>query len=377
MNKVCAASLLLLLPTMVVAAVVSGVQEAEETELASMRDRISWHEANLHLADLRQKKLSDSLTDYGTLKASNRVHKLRTELGGMKEEISKLQSTAAQVAERLQLSQLDVAATIGRFYRTGYSMLWDALMPNTEFATIRRLAIVDEYIRVTAQSALQKHLNEIATQKSLHRDYSELQQRIEQQEKQLLGILRQDAVVHGRRSQNHGRLQQVVHENKLSLDMLYQQELQLLAQMRHKNLDPEKQHAARDVLQQEFADQKGKLLWPVRGTVRKSKSPSAEADWAGVFIDHQLEQPVQAVSDGRVVFADNFKPIGNMVIIDHGDGFMSLYAHNADTSRRPGDWVAKGDTIASVVEVAATSDSVLYFEIRHHGNPLNPAQWCH
>ena len=82
-----------------------------------------------------------------------------------------------------------------------------------------------------------------------------------------------------------------------------------------------------------------------------------------------------AVHHGRVIFADWFRGKGLLMIIDHGNGYMTLYAHNQSLLRETGDWVSAGETVAAVGNSGGLDHSELYFEIRHLGQPLNPKYW--
>ena len=128
-----------------------------------------------------------------------------------------------------------------------------------------------------------------------------------------------------------------------------------------------------------FASLKGKLAWPVKGDVRKlfgHKKPPSNLRWQGVVIKAPEGNNVRAVSHGRVAFADWLRGMGNLIIIDHGDGYLSLYGHNQSLFKSAGDWVEAGDVVASIGNSGGQSKPGLYFEIRKKGKPLNPARWC-
>ncbi|MDH3949145.1 MAG: peptidoglycan DD-metalloendopeptidase family protein, partial [Gammaproteobacteria bacterium] len=83
-----------------------------------------------------------------------------------------------------------------------------------------------------------------------------------------------------------------------------------------------------------------------------------------------------AVSRGRVAYADWLRGYGLLVILDHGDGYMSLYGHNQSLLKEVGDWVEADEAIANVGSSGGQQSAGLYFEIRHNGRPANPASWC-
>jgi septal ring factor EnvC (AmiA/AmiB activator) len=124
---------------------------------------------------------------------------------------------------------------------------------------------------------------------------------------------------------------------------------------------------------------KGKLPWPIIGPILNSYG-SARMDgamqWQGVVIGAREGQQVHAVSYGRVAFADWLRGFGLLMIIDHGDGYMSLYGQNQSLDKTTGDWVEAGDVIANVGSGENNDSSGLYFEVRHQGEPSNPALWC-
>jgi septal ring factor EnvC (AmiA/AmiB activator) len=123
---------------------------------------------------------------------------------------------------------------------------------------------------------------------------------------------------------------------------------------------------------------KGKLRLPVKGVVSNrfgSRRPDSTVLWKGLFMRAAADQPVKAVAAGRVVFADWLRGFGNLLIIDHGKGYMSLYGNNDTLYKQVGDEVQGGDTVAAVGNSGGNEDSGLYFELRHQGKPLDPMQW--
>lgn len=128
-----------------------------------------------------------------------------------------------------------------------------------------------------------------------------------------------------------------------------------------------------------FAERRGKLSWPVAGSVLHrfgSKHELGDLTREGITLAAAAGTAVTAVHHGRVVFSDWLGNSGQLLIIDHGDGFMTLYAHNQELLKTEGDWVATGETIATVGNTGGQRDSALYFEIRRNGKAENPVNWC-
>jgi len=128
-----------------------------------------------------------------------------------------------------------------------------------------------------------------------------------------------------------------------------------------------------------FAKLRGKLRWPSRGRLATrygSARKVGKLKWQGVNISAPEGTEVSAISHGRVAFSDWLRGFGLLTIIDHGDGYMSLYGGNQSLFKEVGDWVEAGEVIASVGKSGGRKDAALYFEIRHNGKPSNPLKWC-
>jgi septal ring factor EnvC (AmiA/AmiB activator) len=128
-----------------------------------------------------------------------------------------------------------------------------------------------------------------------------------------------------------------------------------------------------------FAQLRGQLPWPVAGKAVNrfgSQRGNSPLRWQGINIAAREGETVRAVHGGKVVFADWLRGSGLLLIIDHGDGYLTLYAHNQSLLRRVGDSVRAGDAIATVGSSGGQAQAGLYFEIRHRGVPNDPAAWC-
>lgn len=127
-----------------------------------------------------------------------------------------------------------------------------------------------------------------------------------------------------------------------------------------------------------FISLKGKLPLPVKGKITNkfgSKRADSPVIWKGLFVQSAATQTVYAVAPGRVIFADWLRGFGNLLIIDHGEGYMSLYGNNETLYKQVGDELQRGDTIAAVGNSGGNENYGLYFELRHEGIPLDPATW--
>ncbi len=131
--------------------------------------------------------------------------------------------------------------------------------------------------------------------------------------------------------------------------------------------------------QEPFGKRKGRLAWPSSGKLLArfgTKRARSDQTWRGVLINAPPGSEVRAVSHGRVAFADWLRGFGLLIIVDHGEGYMTLYGHNQSLFKETGEWVQGGEAIASVGKSGGQESTGLYFEVRKDGRPLNPSQWC-
>ena len=135
-----------------------------------------------------------------------------------------------------------------------------------------------------------------------------------------------------------------------------------------------------EVQREPFELRRGHLPWPLlEGRLRASFGSSkegSELSLDGVLLAANEGEEVRAVYDGRVVYADWLRGFGMLLVIDHGDGYMSLYGHNETLLKEVGEWVAAGEVIALSGNSGGRDEPVLYFAIRRNGEPLDPATWC-
>jgi septal ring factor EnvC (AmiA/AmiB activator) len=128
-----------------------------------------------------------------------------------------------------------------------------------------------------------------------------------------------------------------------------------------------------------FADQRGDLPWPVEGELSAHFGDKRVEDgairWDADLIEAPAGTPVRAIYHGRVLFANWSSHMGLTVIIDHGDGYWSLYGHNGALTRDINDWVQAGDVIAEVGNTGGRAEPALYFSILKDGAPVDPADW--
>jgi len=194
---------------------------------------------------------------------------------------------------------------------------------------------------------------------------------LEKQQRAELADLEQ---ARSRRSQVLASLEAESHSRAQSLERLRSQQAGLEKLLRELRRATEKFPVDGN---DAFAHLRGKLAWPVNGRVvaRFGESRAGGLKWEGLLVATERGAPVRAVYQGRVIYADWLPGLGLLTIVDHGDGYMSLYGHNERLHKAVGERVAAGDTIASAGDSGGSSRPELYFEIRRSGKPVDPRPW--
>jgi septal ring factor EnvC (AmiA/AmiB activator) len=135
-----------------------------------------------------------------------------------------------------------------------------------------------------------------------------------------------------------------------------------------------------DIRRAPFPERRGRLTWPLlHGEVLAefgTLKPDSELRWDGVLLAARQGEEVRAVHDGRVIHADWMRGFGLLMVIDHGEGYMSIYGHNEALLKETGEWVATGEVIALSGDSGGRAEPMLYFAIRHNGKPQDPSDWC-
>lgn len=186
---------------------------------------------------------------------------------------------------------------------------------------------------------------------------------------------RQTALVSAQseRQANLKNLQKQLNSTKSSINYLKENQQTLITTI--EELEKEKN---KKVELLGLNNSEGKLNWPSRGKLEHTfgQRKHGGIDWKGVLIGAKEGSNINSVHNGQVVFADWLKGYGWVIVVDHGEGFMSLYGHAQTLLKDVGDMVREGETVALVGQSGGQASSGLYFEMRHKGRAVNPEKWC-
>lgn len=354
-------------------------RQLKEAELAKLRTAIESLREDLDQVRQRHGRLSDELREtesrIGRLGKSLRrfdreVEERRQHLGALQEQKTALMRTVARQRSGLA-GQIRAAYLMGG---QGYTKL---LLNQKEPATLGRVLVYYDYFnRARAQriSTLEE------TRRRVEALEAEIGAEMARLEDLRAGRLAEKRSLEESRRERRAllvRLKGELNTKDQRLEGLLGDERELKALLDTLKEVLDDLPAGDD--RQPFARLRGRLRWPAPGPLQAAfGAPRGQGKlrWEGVLIRAPEGQEVRAVSRGRVAFADWLRGYGLLIIVDHGDGYMSLYGHNQSLFKETGDWVETEEVIATVGASGGQEREALYFEIRHNGAPQDPARWC-
>jgi len=362
----------------------------KQQDLESLRQRIASLQQEMEKTSDSKTETADALRESErAISNSNRtLYKLNKQQREANSVLGQYQQQSTQLSREMQGQQLLLAQLLNQQYLGGKQEYFKLLLNNRDPNQTARELRYYEYIAQSRAAWLKKMRDNLsklssvaaqARQKNIELAAMQAEQALQKQnllkEKNAhQQVLKRIALQLKQQRREIGNLQR--DENHLS--KLLQNLSHIVAQP--KTSTPQKNNTPRvePIRRTAFLSLKGKLALPVNGKITNnfgSKRPDSPVIWKGLFIKAAASQMVSAVAAGRVIYADWLRGFGNLLIIDHGAGYMSLYGNNETLYKQVGDELQGGDTIAAIGNSGGNENYGLYFELRHEGNPMDPAKW--
>ncbi len=349
-------------------------------ELTELRARINALQERLQAARSQESKLSTQVREVEQRigRATRSLRSVSTKLKDQERRLAESQRKYAAVSQELESERNLLARQIRAAYILGRQEQMKLLFNQEDPARLGRTLTYYRYLN-------QKRLVRIDRVETALQRAAQLQEQIAYQREELAQTeaSRADevALLAKERLHREGLLRKLRAEIRDQGDELADLQKD---EKRLQQLVKELSRALADLTQagprhEPFAKLRKKLSWPVAGKLMARYGDRREVGnlrWRGAFIAADANQDVRAVSNGRVAFADWLRGFGLLIIIDHGDDYMTLYGHNQALFKEVGDWVEPGEVIASVGDTGGMAKAGLYFELRHKGEPQNPQTWC-
>ncbi|WP_049723236.1 murein hydrolase activator EnvC family protein [Gilvimarinus polysaccharolyticus] len=319
-----------------------------------------------------QQDLEQSETKIGELE--EKVETINDEIKTQDADLQSLQQQQRTLEGNRQVQRTQIASQVRNAYRSGPQSPLRLLLNQQSPERITRLSKYHDYLLATRNDKLKSYVATLEKLSQLKPQIIAQRDGLHEQRKQLSARQRQLTEQQKARTSTLAKLAQVI-DNKDAQLVAERQDGKRLQALLDEMTTSIGQAAPAGTA---FSRLRGQLPWPTDGKLRHrygSDRVGNQLAWEGIVIDASTGTPVQAVHSGHVIFAEYLRGHGLLIIVDHGEGYMSLYAHNQTLLKRPGDPVRGGEIIARVGDSGGQSYSGLYFEIRHNGQPTNPSTW--
>lgn len=381
------------MPGAAVAASPAKTQEEAREQQRELRERISALQKKLAAAEETKTEASDALRESEqAISAANReLRDLNRQSRESGAKLGELRKSSQNTGNTLRTQQDLLGRMLRQQYLQGQS---DALRlvlsredPNEMTRQLHYLAHIAR-ARARLVDGLRSNLREIdrlqaeiaeeaAAIARIAAEQTAQKKRLEREKRVRAGVL--SRVSRDIRSQQREMRAMQANENRLTrlVDQLAKLVVRKPAAGSRPRLRTEALPSSRND-DSPFATLRGKLALPVRGELgSRFGSPRSDGGvtWKGLFITARSGDDVRAVADGRVVYADWLRGFGNLLIVDHGDSYMTLYANAEALLKQVGDVIRGGEPVATVGNSGGNAESGLYFEMRHEGRPFDPLNW--
>ncbi|HEX5340654.1 MAG TPA: peptidoglycan DD-metalloendopeptidase family protein [Gammaproteobacteria bacterium] len=353
---------------------------AQQHKLDQLRSRINVVQTRMERDVDRRSAVQGELrgSERAIARAATQLHELDGQVAVAQKRLAALQQEQARKQAALDKQKAALAAQIRAAYAEGRDSELQLLLNAEDPASIGRILAYYDYLNQARATRIQAVRSELETLAALNAQVKTQLADVSRLRDRRAGALAQMQVRRNARKQLLTRINSDIHDRNAELAHLRHDEQSirdLLASLRQalSDIPPDLEKTRR------FASLRGHLPWPVTGKLTHrfgeplvGKRLPAQGD----LIAAPMGTPVHAISWGRVVYADWLPRFGLLVILDHGDGYMSIYAHNQSLYAQVGDWVHPGQLIATLGDSGGQERPALYFEIRHGSQSLDPRKWC-
>ena len=306
--------------------------------------------------------------------SAGELDRIRERLDAQRERTRALQRETRAAQDRLAAEREALAAQVRASYLAGRQEMLQLLLNQEDPAQLGRMMVYYGYLNRARSERVQAVGAQMASLAELARESERAVEALAALEAAQAGELERLGRARDERRQLIARIERDIDEAGGEVQRLRDEERRLAelvaeleALLAGFPVDPEVR----------FGSVRGRLPWPVAGSLISDYGDArgGQLRWNGLVVGAPAGTPVRAVFHGRVAYADWLPGLGLLVILDHGDGYMSLYGHNEVILKASGEWVTPGEAIAQVGDSGGQARNALYFEIRLDGEPLDPGPW--
>jgi len=347
----------------------------EQSDLDSIQQQIKNKQAKISQQLEVAKKLQDNLKEVELQIATSikELNKIETSLAKNQQQLSVLSKQQKAYLTSLEQQKSVLAKQIRSAYMTGNYDFAKMLLNQQDAANFERTITYYQYLNKARKSQIDSFNLLVKDLQKVNAKLIDNQTEL----KQLKGKqLEQQQALQANQTEREKTLvtmQNAIESEEAKIAQLQINEKNLLEALTRAQQQVNKQ----DVTLSGLSALKGRLLMPAKGNLRKmfGRFRQGQIKWKGVVINGTSGDSVIAIHHAKVLYSDWLRGFGLVTVLDHGDGFMSLYGHNQALLKQAGEAVQAGEAIALLGQSGGQSRPNLYFEIRHKGRPINPVDW--
>jgi len=353
-------------------------RQATEKELVTLQKKIKQlqkNQSNKRTSLTKEQKALKAI-DVDIGQSRKNLEQTRVKLRTSSSRLKGLQKQQKQLNKNKIVQQQALKNQIQAAHAGGKQEYLKLLFNQEDPGKVGRTLVYYEYLNKARMSKIQEFNNTLEKLRQVEKDIRTEQQKLKSLESKQTEANKRLANLKKKQQKSISQLNKTLKNNSKQLKEWQTNELDL------KSLLETLKHTVETLIPEEslsgLSGLKGKLRWPVRGRVKEnfgSKRGNQTMRWSGVIIAAKEGEQINAIHHGRIVYSDYLRGFGLIIIIDHGDGYMSLYGHNEALFKQPGDWVEAGEQIATVGQSGGYPTTGLYFEIRLKSKALNPVKF--
>ena len=354
-----------------------GLSRVKEQELQEVRERISRLKKSMDERATERDRVTADLQTAEVSIAETRIQlqELQRQKDFSERKKVELEARLAELQQQLDREAGQLAAQVRAAFVNGGQERIKLLLNQQDPAQVGRLLAYHRYLSDYRAGNIERMNAHLAEAASVRDEVAAEESRLERLARARYAELSQLNTAQEKRRDLLAALQQRMSEEGAEIERLAAREKDLA------RLIAELTSILSDypiTSEEPFSSMKGQLTWPVAGQLLHDFGQpriGGGVKWNGVVLGAQHGREVRTIYHGRVVFADWLAGLGLLVIVDHGEGYMTLYGYNESILTSAGDWVAPGDVIATVGDTGGQQRAGLYFEIRKGTAPVNPRGW--
>lgn len=350
----------------------------KKVELQKLKEIISSFQQKAAQTKSQHQKELDALKDADRAvgRSKKELRSIENKLQGSEQRLARLAKQKSDKQKLMSENQLLLAEQIRSAHRLGERQSLQVLLNQQDPRAVSRTMKYFEYFNSARSGEISQAETRIAELINLESEIAKAQADLlplrEEQRAAIAGLNEQRQ--HQARVVSQLDRQLKDNQTKLNKLLIDRRQLeQLIDQLAKADIKDDGLLAA-----EPFKSRRGKLTWPTSGRLTElfGTAKTGSLTWDGVMISTKVGAPIRAIHSGRVVYADWLRGLGLLVILDHGDNYLSLYGHNETINKSIGDWVDTKEVLGTASKSRSGNQAEVYFGIRYKGKPSNPKKWC-